>query len=42
LSFVCEENFGSGSFTDKMRSDLRGVIAVVWVFSFFADISFSM
>ena len=43
LSFVCEENFGSGSFTERMAvRPSRASSPVVATFSRFADISFSM
>ena len=38
LSLVCEENFGSGSFTDRIAvSPSRASSPVVAIFSFFAD-----
>ena len=43
LSLVCEENFGSGSFTDRIAvSPSRASSPVVGIFSFLPDDSFSM
>ena len=43
LSLVCEENFGSGSLTERIAvSPSRASSPVVATFSFFADASFSM
>ena len=43
FSLVCEENFGSGSLTERMAvRPSRESSPVVGTFSFFAAISFSM